>query len=246
MSEPIVELRSVSKHFGGVHAVEDASLSLAAGEVVGLLGHNGAGKSTLIRLLAGAYPLDAGEIRIAGERVKFASPRDARAHGIETLYQHLALADNLGAAANLFLGRELLTRFGTLDEAAMERVAREVIARVNPRFRDFESPVARLSGGERQSIAIARAVHFEARVLVLDEPTAALGPEETLNVAARIRRLRDAGLAIVLVSHDLHDVFALSDRVVVMRAGCVDGTYATADLTPERLLALIVGGAALS
>lgn len=242
MSTPLVEMVGVSKRFGGVHAVEDASLELHAGEVLGLLGHNGAGKSTLIRVLAGAHRPDAGEIRLAGRKVRFASPRDARENGVETLYQDLALADNLDAPANLFLGRELLTRFGTLDDVAMERTAREVIQRVNPRFRDFASPVKLLSGGERQSVAIARAVHFDARVLIMDEPTAALGPAETQNVATQVRALRDAGLGIVLVSHDLHDVFALSDRVVVMANGRVLATHATADLTPDALLALIVGG----
>lgn len=242
MSAPLVEMRGVCKHFGGVHAVDDVSLELHAGEVLGLLGHNGAGKSTLIRLLSGALLLDAGEIRIGGERVRISSPRSARALGIETLYQDLALADNLNAPANLFLGRELVRRFGTLDEVAMERTAREVIQGVNPRFEDFESPVKHLSGGERQSVAIARAVHFRARVLIMDEPTAALGPAETQAVAAQIQALRDAGLAIVLVSHDLRDVFDLADRVVVMRAGRVQATHRTSELTPDSLLSMIVGG----
>jgi D-xylose transport system ATP-binding protein len=246
MSAPLVEMRGVSKHFGGVHAVENVSLTLAAGEVLGLLGHNGAGKSTLIRLLAGAHTLDAGEIYVGGERAHLRSPRDARDLGIETLYQDLALADNLDAAGNLFLGRELLKRFGALDLVAMERVAREVIRSVNPRFDDFRSPVQHLSGGERQSVAIARAVHFRARVLILDEPTAALGPAETRNVGQVIERLRTAGLGIVLVSHDLHDVFALSDRVVVMKAGGVLGIHETSELTQEQLLTMIVGGASAS
>ena len=238
----LVEMRAVSKRFGGVHAVERADLALEPGEVTGLLGHNGAGKSTLIALLSGALRLDAGEIRIDGSRVDIRSPRDARALGIETLYQDLALADNLDAPANLFLGRERVDRFGLLDDRAMERIAREVIGRVNPRFRDFRSPVARLSGGERQSIALARAVHFRARVLVLDEPTASLGPEETRAASDQIRALRDSGLAIVLVSHDIHDVFELSDRVVVMKSGRVVAAKPAAELTRDTLLALIITG----
>jgi D-xylose transport system ATP-binding protein len=241
MSAPLVEMIAVSKHFGGVHAVESAHCELEEGEVVGLLGHNGAGKSTLMALLSGALRLDGGEIRIDGEPVSIHSPRDARDRGIEALYQDLALADNLTAAANVFLGREL-RRFGLLHEPAMERRAREVIGRVNPRFRDFRSPVRTLSGGERQSVAIARAVCFEARVLILDEPTAALGPEETRSVADQIRRLRDDGLGLVLVSHDLHDVFELADRVVVMKSGRVVGGGRTSDLTREAALEMIITG----
>lgn len=242
MRAPLVEMRRVSKSFGGVHAVERADLEIGGGEVVGLLGHNGAGKSTLMALLAGALPLDEGEIRIEGKEVRIESPRDARALGIETLYQNLALADNLPAAANLFLGRERRNRLGLLDETAMERIAREVVHRINPRFSDFRSPVARLSGGERQSIALARAIHFEARLLILDEPTAALGPQETRQVGDLVRRLRDAGLGIVLVSHDLHDVFALSDRLVVMKSGRVIATRRAGEISRDALLELIIAG----
>jgi len=240
---PRVEMRGVSKSFGGVHAVERADFRIEEGEVVGLLGHNGAGKSTLMALLSGALTLDAGEILVDGQRVRIASPRDARDLGIEALYQDLALADNLPAAANLFLGRELRGRLGLLDEGRMERIAREVVRRVNPRFDDFRSPVKRLSGGQRQSIALGRAIHFDARVLVLDEPTAALGPEETRQVGEWVARLRDQGLGIVLVSHDLHDVFALSDRVVVMKGGCVIAERATAEVSRDDLLELIIAGA---
>lgn len=240
----LVEMRGVGKRFGGVHAVEGVDFSLYAGEVVGLLGHNGAGKSTLMALLSGALCRDAGEIAIGGEVVSLDSPRAARDRGVEALYQDLALADNLSAPANLFLGRELRTRFGLLDEDAMERDARDAIRSVNPRFRDFDSPVATLSGGERQSVAIARAVHFDAKVLILDEPTAALGPEETRGVVDQVRRLRAAGLGIVLVSHDLHDVFELSDRVVVMKSGRVIASRSTDDVSREELLELVIAGAA--
>jgi D-xylose transport system ATP-binding protein len=242
MTAPLVELRGVSKRFGGVHAVERVDLELRAGEVIGLLGHNGAGKSTLMKILSGVGPADEGEIRIDGRVVAIRSPRDARALGIETIYQDLALADNLDATANLFLGRERLTRVGTLDEQAMERAARDVIRRVNPRFTRMREPVARLSGGERQSIAIARALQFDARVLILDEPTAALGPEESAAVGELIRRLRDEGVGVFVVSHDVHDVLGLADRVAVMRAGRLVGIRAAARVTHDEVLALILLG----
>jgi D-xylose transport system ATP-binding protein len=193
-------------------------------------------------LLSGALRLDSGTIEVDERPVTLLSPRDARSLGIEALYQDLALADNLPAAANLFLGRERTNRLGLLDEDAMERIARDVVQRVNPLFGDFRSPVKLLSGGQRQSIAIGRALHFQARVLILDEPTAALGPAETRQVGDLIRRLRDQGLGIVLVSHDLHDVFNLSDRVVVMKSGRVVASRATSDITPDELLELIIAG----
>ena len=239
---PTVEIRGATKAFGGVHALEDVGLELRGGEVVGLLGHNGAGKSTLVRALSGADPLDAGEILVDGTRVEIAHPRDARAVGIETLYQDLALADPLDAVANLFLGRERVTRFGTLDEDAMERDARAVIARVNPELKALRSPIRALSGGQRQAVALARALLFDARVLVLDEPTAALGPGETAAVADAIGRLRDQGLAVLVVSHDLHGVFELADRLVVMRRGRVVADVATADTTRDAILRAMIAG----
>src|SRR5262249_5459598 len=168
MTEPLVEMRHIYKSFGGVRAVEDVSISVRRGEVLGILGHNGAGKSTLIKILSGAHQMDGGEILIEGKTVSIGSPRDARKLGIETLYQHLALADNLDVVANMFLGREILTPLGTLDRKAMERDTRQVIARVNPRFSTFRKAVLRLSGGQRQSIAIARALHFNAKILIMD------------------------------------------------------------------------------
>ncbi len=243
MSEtPRVELRHVHKRFGGVHAVEDVSLELWPGEVVGVLGHNGAGKSTLMRTLSGAGPLDRGEIRVDGEPVRIRSPREARARGIETLYQDLALAENLDAAANLFLGRERVTRFGILDEAAMQQEARELISRLVPGFHNLDAEVASLSGGERQCVAIARAICFEARVLIMDEPTASLGPAETEQVAGVIRELKARGLGLFLVSHDLHDVFDLSDRVCVMRGGRVVAVRRVSETTHDEVLQLIISG----
>ena len=176
-------MRDISMSFGGIHAVDHASIDLYDGEVMALVGHNGAGKSTLIKILSGAYQRDAGTIFIRGEEATIANPRDAKNYGIETIYQTLALADNVDAAANLFLGRELRTRWGTLDDIAMEAEARKVMGRLNPHFQRFKDPVKALSGGQRQSVAIARAILFNAQILIMDEPTAALGPQETAQVA---------------------------------------------------------------
>jgi D-xylose transport system ATP-binding protein len=239
----LVELRNMSISFGGVRAVDDVTLDLQRGEVVGLLGHNGAGKSTLIKMLSGAYRPDAGEIRIDGAPVDIASPRDAKRHGIETIYQTLALAENLDAAANLFLGRELVSAWGTLDDVAMEAEARKVMARLNPNFRKFKDPVRALSGGQRQSVAIARAIYFNARVIIMDEPTAALGPQETQQVADLIVQLKREGIGIFLISHDIHDVFDLADRVAVMKNGKLVGTARTGDVTKDEVLGMIILGA---
>ena len=173
---PLVEMRDIRVSFGGVHAVDHVTVDLFAGEVVGLVGGNGAGKSTLMKALSGAHPQDGGEIYVNGELAHIGNPREAKTYGIETIYQTLALADNVDAAANIFLGRELVTRFGSLNDAAMESATREVMGRLNPRFKNLKSPVKSLSGGQRQSVAIARAVHFNAKILIMDEPTAALGP----------------------------------------------------------------------
>ncbi|HEY9094643.1 MAG TPA: ATP-binding cassette domain-containing protein, partial [Hydrogenophaga sp.] len=175
--QALVEMRHIGKSFGGVQAVNDVSLSLYAGEVVALLGHNGAGKSTLMKMLAGAYPIDSGEVRIEGKNVHLRSPVDAQRQGIESIYQTLALADNLDSVANLFLGRELLTRWKTLDDHRMDSDARKVFHRLNKNFKNVRIPVRRLSGGQRQVVAISRAIYFNAKILIMDEPTAALGPE---------------------------------------------------------------------
>ena len=239
---PLVELKDISIAFGGIKAVDRASVDLYPGEVVGLLGHNGAGKSTLIKILSGAYKRDAGEIQVGGEVAEIGNPRDAKRYGIETIYQTLALADNVDAAANLYLGRELRTRFGTLDDAAMESECREVMGRLNPNFRRFKEPVSKLSGGQRQSVAIARAIHFNARILIMDEPTAALGPQETAQVGELIKQLKAGGIGIFLISHDIHDVFDLADRVCVMKNGRVVGTARTGDVTKDEVLGMIILG----
>jgi len=239
---PLVEMRHISLAFGGVHAVERASVDLNKGEVVGLVGHNGAGKSTLIKILSGALKRDSGEIFIRGEEATIANPRDARNYGIETIYQTLALADNIDAAANLFLGRELLTGWGTLDELAMEAQTRDIMRRLNPHFGRFKDPVRALSGGQRQSLAIARAILFNAQILIMDEPTAALGPQETTQVSDLIRKLKSDGIGIFLISHDIHDVFDLADRICVMKNGRVVGTARTADVTKDEVLGMIILG----
>ncbi len=239
---PLVELKNISIAFGGIRAVDDASVDLHAGEVVALLGHNGAGKSTLIKVLSGAYKRDHGEIRVNGEPAQISNPRDAKNYGIETIYQTLALADNVDAAANLFLGRELKTRWGTLDDAAMESEARKVMGRLNPRFQRFKDPVKSLSGGQRQSVAIARAILFNARILIMDEPTAALGPQETAQVGELVKQLKADGIGIFLISHDIHDVFDLADRVCVMKNGQVVGTANTSDVTKDEVLGMIILG----
>jgi D-xylose transport system ATP-binding protein len=239
---PLVEMTDISISFGGVKAVSDASIDLYPGEVVALLGHNGAGKSTLIKILSGAYQRDAGTIKVDGQEATINNPRDAKAYGIETIYQQLAVADNVDAAANLFLGRELVTAIGTLDDAAMEAKAREVMGRLNPNFRRFKEPVKALSGGQRQSVAIARAILFNARILIMDEPTAALGPQETAQVGDLIRELKAEGIGIFLISHDIHDVFDLADRIVVMKNGQVVGSTRTADVSKDEVLGMIILG----
>lgn len=240
---PLVEMIGIEKHFGGVHAVNGVSLKLYPGEVVGVLGHNGAGKSCLMRILSGAMTPSAGEIRVGGKRAEMATPQDARDHGIETIYQTLALADHLDAPANLFLGRELCTRWGNLDDKRMLEEARKVLARLNPNFRNLHDPVSRLSGGQRQVIAIARAIYFNVKCLIMDEPTAALGPAETAMVGKLIRQLRQEGVGIFLISHDMHDVFDLCDRVVVMNRGHDVGAYRIEEVSKDDILSLIIKGA---
>jgi D-xylose transport system ATP-binding protein len=241
---PLVEMRNIKVAFGGVHAVENVTIDLYAGEVVGVVGGNGAGKSTLMRVLSGARPADSGEIRVDGEVVSISNPRDAKALGIETIYQTLALADNIDAAGNVFLGRELTDRTGTLDDSAMESATRKVMQRLNPNFKNFKVPVKSLSGGQRQSVAIARPVHFNARILIMDEPTAALGPAETEQVRNLIRQLKAEGIGIFLISHDIHDVFDLSNRISVMYHGKVVGTVKQADTNTDEVLAMIIMGKA--
>ena len=235
-------MRHIRVAFGGIHAVDDVTIDLYRGEVVGLVGGNGAGKSTLVHTLSGAHPADSGDIRINGTTVAIHNPRDARAHGVEVIYQKLALADNIDAAGNVFLGRELRTRSGSLDDSAMASATQKLMQRLNPRFKNLKTPVRSLSGGQRQSVAIGRAVHFNARILIMDEPTAALGPAETAEVRDLVQQLKAEGIGIFLISHDIHDVFDLSDRISVMLQGRLVGTVNKVDVTKDQVLAMIIAG----
>ncbi|MEJ6746209.1 MAG: ATP-binding cassette domain-containing protein [Yoonia sp.] len=239
---PLVEMRDISISFGGIRAVDSVSLDLYPGEVVGLLGHNGAGKSTLIKCLSGAYQADSGDFYVDGQKAAINSPRDSRDLNIETIYQTLALADNLDAASNLFLGREITTKLGFLDDGQMEAETRNLMARLNPNFKKFKEPVSALSGGQRQSVAIARAVYFNARILIMDEPTAALGVHETEMVASLIKELKNQGLGIFLISHDTREMMDLCDRVAVMKNGKLIGNERVEDVTEDDILSMIIMG----
>ena len=235
-------MRDISKHFGGVHALEDVSIDLRPGEVMGIVGHNGAGKSTLIKILSGAHTADGGQIFVRGEEATIRNPRDAKAHGIETIYQALALADNLPAPANIFLGRELTTAAGTLDDDAMEHETRQILDRLDLKIKSLRDSVRNLSGGQRQAIAIGRAIYFNAKILVMDEPTAALGPQETEKVAQLIQQLKKEDIGIFLISHDIHDVFDLCDRISVLYNGRLVATLDTAETTKDEVLGMIIMG----
>jgi len=239
---PLVEMNNIRVAFGGVHAVDDVSVDLFPGEVVALVGGNGAGKTTLIKTLSGAHKADSGQITIDGQDVTIDNPRDAKALGIETIYQTLALAENIDAAGNMFLGRELRSRWGTLDDAAMESETRKVMTRLNPNFQNFKVPVSSLSGGQRQSIAIAKSVYYNARIIIMDEPTAALGPAETAQVGELIKQLKAEGIGIFLISHDIHDVFDLADRICVVLQGKLVGTVNKDDVTMDDVLGMIIIG----
>lgn len=239
---PLVKMVDIHKQFGGIHAVEGVSVDLYPGEVVGVLGHNGAGKSCLMRILSGAMSQTSGDILVNNDNAILNSPQDARTYGIETIYQTLALANHLDAPANLFMGRELKTRFGNLDEPRMLAEATEALRQLNPNFKNLRDPVARLSGGQRQVIAIARAIYFQAKVLIMDEPTAALGPSETAMVSELTMKLKSEGIGIFLISHDMHDVFELCDRVMVMNKGKNVGAFRINDVNKDDILSLIIKG----
>ena len=246
-ARPVVTMRSICKRFGGVDALTDVDLNAHAGEVLAIVGDNGAGKSTLIKILTGVYQPTSGTMEMDGEPLHMDSHSDAIAVGIDAVYQTLALADHLDPAANLFLGNELTRRVAgvtLLDNRRMRSEAERVLfERIGVRLPDMAAATETLSGGQRQAIAIARAVyHTDLRVLVMDEPTAALGPQETARTLNLIATLKDQGLAIILVSHSLDDVFAISDRVQVLRRGRRAGVVRTAESTRQDVLNLIVGG----
>ena len=241
-TSPLIEMRNISKSFGGLTALQGVSIDLYPGEVVGLLGHNGAGKSTLVKILSGAYTSDGGEIQVEGKRVDIRTPKDAKSHGIETIYQQLALAENLPAPANIFLGRELMTPLGTVDDDRMEAEARKILDRLDLKIKSLRDNVRNLSGGQRQAIAIGRAIYFNARILIMDEPTAALGPQETHKVGELVKTLKREGIGIFLISHDIHDVFDLCDRVTVLHNGKLVGSARTEDVTKDEVLSMIILG----
>jgi len=236
----VLRAQAISKKYRAVQALEGVSLDLPPGEVVALVGDNGAGKSTLVKVLSGVVTPDDGVIEQDGQPVRLGTPHDAQRLGISTVHQDLALCENLDVVANLFLGDER-RRWSVLRHIRMERSARDLLGSLDVRIRDIRVPVAMLSGGQRQSVAIARALVGEPRVVILDEPTAALGVEQTAQVLDLIRRLRDRGLAVLVISHNLADVRAVSDRIVVLRLGRNAGDFRTTDSTPEAVVAAITG-----
>ncbi len=241
---PLLELRGVSKSFGAVQALTDVDFEVYAGEVVALVGDNGAGKSTLIKCISGAHLPDAGTILIEGRVARIHAPSDATRLGIETVYQDLALCDNLHVVANMFLGREgaMPPLLGPLPELSMERRALEVLESLHvTTIPSVQQRVRSLSGGQRQSVAISRAVMWQANVVILDEPTAALGVAQTEQVLALIRRLREQGLGVVVITHNLHEVFEVADRIIVLRLGRRVATFSHEGTTPEQVVAAITG-----
>jgi D-xylose transport system ATP-binding protein len=239
--EPMLRLRGIGKSFGAVRALSDVDFEVYPQEVVGLVGDNGAGKSTLIKAISGVGPADEGEIFVNGQPVKITSPQVATGLGIETVYQDLALCDNLDVVSNLFLGREERTPFMTLDENDMERKGLQVLRSLDVKLPSVRAIVSTLSGGQRQSIAVAKTILRNAKVVLLDEPTAALGVAQTRQVLHLIKRLKDQGLAVVVISHNLADVFEVVDRVVVLRLGRRVGTFDVKNTSQERVVAAITG-----
>jgi len=246
-STPLLELRGVSKSFGAVQALSGVDFDVHAGEVVGLVGDNGAGKSTLVKVMSGIHLSDTGDYRFEGEERKVSGPNDPAGFGVATVYQDLALCDNLDVVANLFIGREEISRgpaglIRELDEPSMEKQAGELLRTFSINIPSVRAEVGTMSGGQRQSIAIARSLVGDAKVVLLDEPTAALGVAQTAQVLALVRRLREQGLGVVVISHNLADVFEVCDRLFVMRLGRKAGVYQAADSTPEEIVGAITGG----
>jgi D-xylose transport system ATP-binding protein len=247
---PLLEVRGVSKRFGSVTALQGVDLTVDAGEVVALVGDNGAGKSTLVKTIAGALPADDGEFLMDGRSVSLSSPHVAVAHGIATVYQDLALCENLDVVANLFLGAELARPpfvgvLRRLREPEMNRRARETLASLSAKLPQLTTPVAGLSGGQRQAVAVARALLWGSRLVILDEPTAALGVQQTAQVLELVRTLAERGQGVLLISHSLPDVFAVADRIVVLRLGANAGTFTRAEADVDGVVAAMTGGATL-
>ncbi|NDU75885.1 ATP-binding cassette domain-containing protein [Actinomadura sp. DSM 109109] len=240
--DPVLRLTGLNKSFGPVHVLHDVDFSVRLGEVMALVGDNGAGKSTLIKCIAGIHPIDSGQIEFEGKPVSIDGPRTASALGIEVVYQDLALADNLDITQNMFLGRERRKGF-VLDEASMEEAARETLARLSVRtVKSVRQQVASLSGGQRQTVAIAKAALWESKVVILDEPTAALGVAQTRQVLDLVRRLADTGHAVVLISHNMNDVFEVADRISALYLGRVAADVATSEVSHGQVVELITAG----
>ncbi|MBK3564764.1 MULTISPECIES: ATP-binding cassette domain-containing protein [Streptomyces] len=237
---PVLALRGVSKRFGAVQALTDVELEVHAGEVVALVGDNGAGKSTLVKTIAGVHPIDEGVIEWEGNPVSINKPHDAQGLGVATVYQDLALCDNLDVVGNLYLGRELLRR-GIIDEVTMEKNSRELLSTLSIRIPSVRIPIASLSGGQRQVVAIARALIGDPKVVILDEPTAALGVEQTAQVLDLVERLRERNLGVILISHNMADVKAVADTVNVLRLGKNNGSFPVKDTSQETIIAAITG-----
>lgn len=240
---PLLELHSVSKRFGAVHALSEVDFSAYPGQVMALVGDNGAGKSTLIKGIAGIYAFDGGQAYFDGRKVTINNPSDSASLGIEVVYQDLALADNLDVVANMFLGRERTQSFWRIDEAGMERACIETLSSLSvTTLRSVRQPVASLSGGQRQAIAVAKAVMWNSRLVILDEPTAALGVAQTRQVLDLVKRLAEKGLAVVIISHNLHDIFEVADRITVLRLGQKVAEFTTADTNQQEVVHAITAG----
>jgi ABC-type sugar transport system ATPase subunit len=244
--ENLLRINNLTKRFGGLTAVNGVSLDVNIGEVIGLLGDNGAGKSTLIKMVSGVYMPDDGEMFFGGQKVNFASPRDARDMGIETIYQDLALAENLDVGSNVFLGREILQSYlgglvKTVNRTKMREEAAKALDRLNIRLPSLTQQVLNLSGGERQAVAIARSIYWNAKLMIMDEPTAALGVSEQRKVLRLVNTLRDQGVPVIIISHNMQDVFAVATRIIVMRRGKKVGERMTNQTNPDEIVSLMVG-----
>jgi ABC-type sugar transport system ATPase subunit len=241
----LLETRSITKRFGGLTAVDRVSIGLRAGEALALLGDNGAGKSTLIKIISGVHKPDEGEILIGGKAAHIESPMDALAAGIETIYQDLALAENLDVGANIFLGRERMRRslgvLKVLDDQSMREEAQKVLDRLDINIPSLKKTIRTLSGGQRQAVAISRSIYWDAKVLIMDEPTAALGVSEQRKVLDLVRTLKDQGIGIIIISHQMYDVFEVADRLAVMRRGVLVGERVVKQTTPDEVVGLMVG-----
>lgn len=249
-AEPILQIVNLEKHFGGLVAVNNVSLDIYPGEVIGLVGDNGAGKSTLIKMISGVYHPDGGKILLEGQEVNFGTPMEARRRGIETIYQDLALCENLDAPVNIFLGREPVRRtmglFQVVDRAHMQEESKKVLDQLDIHIPNLNRPIRQMSGGQRQAVAIARAVYWNARLMIMDEPTAALAVAEQRKVYELVQTLREQNVPVIIISHNLQDVFAVSDRIIVMRRGRKVGEVVTKETTSDEVVGLIVGAASVA